>query len=306
MKIGTKVAAWALENLVIPAGHPDSGKPLVIAPYFVRFFNEAFQDEIIEAFWSGPRGQGKTSSCCALILFFLAGPGYRPGFRSALMSTNAAVAQQVVNMVMEMAEASGVAVESRTQPAPGRIIATDGDAECAYVNSGASSHLGTSYDLVVADEIGEMDPRKARKTVEMAMTSCAKRGGLFVGIGVRAWSPLFNEAAERAALPTTIWHEFSGAPDARIDSVRNIRRANPAVKAGILDIKPLLRAARRARGSTALEYDYRSYVLNEPSQPRQDMLISFGDWKKYVEVKTLPPREGPCLAGWDLGGGPPA
>lgn len=299
--IGQSVAEWARRALIIPPGHANSGAALEVAPYFVSFFNDAFQGGVIEAGWSGGRGQAKTTSCAALLLYFLVGPGYFPGWRGAVMATNGTIAGKVRDLVMELADASGLPVESRFQPQPGRVINADESAQIQFVNASKSAHLGASLDLLIADEMGEYEI-KAQRNVEMGMTSCAKRGGLFMGVGVRAWSELFSEMRDRRNLPTTVWHEYIGNPDLPIDDVANIKAANPAVDAGILDIEPLLNLAIRSKGSTALEYDFRTYVLNQPAQPRQEMLVNFADWKAMVETDELPPRAGACVLGFDAGG----
>ena len=79
-KVGKAVAAWSKKTLIVPPGHPDEGKPLILPSYFVRFFDEVYEDGVIEGGVAISRKNAKTSCCAALILYYLCGPGYREGF----------------------------------------------------------------------------------------------------------------------------------------------------------------------------------------------------------------------------------
>lgn len=300
-KIGRRVKNWAAKTLIVPPGHDDSGKPLILPPYIVRFFDAAFQPGVIEAGLSLPRGQVKTTGAAVLLLYFMVGPGYKAGWRAGVMATTGAIATQIKDLIMSVADASGLPVETRFTPQPGRIVATNGDAEIQFVHGGSrSAHLGAGYDLFCCDEMGEMEER-LRRQVGMAQSSCAKRGGLFIGTGVRAFSPLFEDMRSRGNRPTTVWHEYAGKPGKPVDNVANIKRANPAIGAGIMPLENVLAAGIRAKGNPAEEFQFRAYHLNLPGQPKTEMLLTLAEYERHVVTDALPPRDGLCSLGVDIG-----
>src|SRR5690606_22131026 len=94
------------------------------------------------------------------------------------------------------------------------------------------------------------------------------------------------------------------APGLPADDLDSIIEANPGAKYGIgSSIAWLVAQAQRsiARGGSALS-TFRLYNRNErvPGE-RRDMLLSVDEWLD-VETSELPPREGACIVGIDLGG----
>ena len=59
--------------------------------------------------------------------------------------------------------------------------------------------------------------------------------------------------------------------------------------------------ARRALASPADQRSFRSFDLNQPVDPGREMIVSTTDWLACV-TNDLPPRDGGCVVGFDLGG----
>ena len=300
-KTGQQIADWALQNLVIPPGHPDSGSPFTLAPYFLEAFNDAFLPGVIECGVSLPRGNAKTSSAAALFLWLLCSDEYTEGARYAIMATNGTIAGKVRDLIMEIAEASGLPVRTKYDPQPGKILVDGRNIEIQMMNASKSAFLGAGLDVCYADEFGEFEPDKHRRTVDMANSSLAKRGGVMIATGVQAWSPLFQEMKERADRPTTVWHEYSGLSNLPVDNRDNLRRANPGIAAGILSEVDLMTAAVRVKGAPASETNFRTYHLNLQAQERKELLIDSRRFTDRVVTEELPPRLGKCSLGVDIG-----
>lgn len=298
--IGQKVADWAKRTLIIPAGHASAGQPLILPDYLVRFFDEVFQPGVIEGGLSVARKNAKSTGCAALLLYFLCEGD--PGWRGAVLSTTGKTAAVMLEIVMALVESSGLQdqVVKRWRPEPGMVICKANDAICQFYNASKSSALGANLDLAIADEYGEFD-EKSRRNVEMLVSSMPLRGGKLIGIGVQAHSHLFQELKSRSGRSSTVWHEYVGRADLPVDDAANLRLANPAIDAGIMPLENLLTAAARAKGAPATEYDFRKYHLNLPATETKDVLISAHDFRAKVLVDDLPPREGLCSLGIDIG-----
>ena len=82
------LADWTRTRLVVPAGHPNAGKPLELAPFAVDFLEDALEPGIRESLLTCGRKNGKSAILAALILAHYAddGPLRRPGFRIAVAS----------------------------------------------------------------------------------------------------------------------------------------------------------------------------------------------------------------------------
>ena len=301
MKVGEAVRDWAAETLIVPAGHPDAGKPLLLPAYIVRFFDDLYADGVIEGGLSLSRKNVKSTGGAVLILYFLCGPGYVAGWRGAVMATNGQTAGVMLDLIKALIESSNLQVESRYAPQPGKLIASNADAECQFYNASKSAALGANLSLAIADEYGEFE-ESARRNVEMLLSSFPLRPqARLIGMGVQAHSHLFQEMKARADRPTTVWHEYVGHPAVPVDDIESIMAGNPAIAAGIMPVDGLLKAAQRAKGVPATEYEFRKYHLNLPSQESKDVLISLPDYRRNVIVPDLPPRDGMCSLGVDIG-----
>ena len=217
------------------------------------------------------------------------------------MSTNAETAGVMLEIIKELVKSSGLPVESRSQPLPGWLFASDGDATVKFMNSSRSSSLGANLDLAICDEYGEFT-ENSRKNIEMLLSSMPlKPHARLIGIGVQAHSHLFQEMKSRADRPTTVWHEYVGFVSAPVTDIASIKAANPGILAGIVPLSGILKSAQRAENIPATEYEFRKYHLNLPSQESKNLLIKLPDYEKHVIVKDLPPRAGKCSLGVDIG-----
>ena len=105
------LADWTRTRLVVPAGHPNAGKPLELAPFAVDFLEDALEPGIRESLLTCGRKNGKSAILAALILAHYAddGPLRRPGFRIAVASISREKSAELWLQCFEIAEAADLA-----------------------------------------------------------------------------------------------------------------------------------------------------------------------------------------------------
>ena len=165
--------------------------------------------------------------------------------------------------------------------------------------------LGTAPTLVIEDERGHWE-RDAGDALEAAlMSGLGKRGG-------RAF--IISTSAADDAHPFSRWiddpppgtyvQEHRPPIGLPADDRDSLLLANPGSPYGIgASIEWLEAEGRRAiaRGGNALT-SFRLYNRNERvSGEARDLLLTTDEWLR-CEAESLPPREGACVIGIDLGG----
>ena len=136
------------------------------------------------------------------------------------------------------------------------------------------------------------------------MRSCVSgRDGKFWTISIRADGPMFAEMADREMLPTVFWKEYAAPPDADIDDRAAWKAANPGL--GSIKSRSYMRdRVESVKLSPSDQPYFRAHDLNMQENPDREMVCTFADWKECEVVgrDRLPPRDGPCFVGFDLGG----
>ena len=68
------IAAWSAERLVVPAGHPLEGSPMVLPEYGVGFLRDVFRPGVREGLLCLARKNAKSAVVAVWLLAHLCGP----------------------------------------------------------------------------------------------------------------------------------------------------------------------------------------------------------------------------------------
>ena len=186
-------------------------------------------------------------------------------------------------------------------PTPGRIEGQSGTRVDFLAADKASGHaLGA--DLAIVDEAGLL-PESKRDLWAALLSSVSGRNGRLWAISIKGDSPMFKELGGRASDRAVHWQEFAAWQDAALDDPKAWSAANPGLASGIKSISYMRDMARRALSSPADQASFRAHDLNLPQDPSREMICTPADWKAcVVSDDDLPPRDGRCVVGFDLGG----
>ena len=225
-----------------------------------------------------------------------------------MLSISRLKAHELLGQVEAIAKASGIDYHRTLRPnglrfyrtpAPGRIVSPAGTVEIESADRGAGH--SASYDIAIVDEIGLLLERH-RALVAGMRSSVTAKGGKFLALSIWGHGPFVPEMVERRADPGVAVHLHQADPDLPIDDVENIKRANPAIADGIVDLGHLLSEARRVQRTVNDQPFFRAHHLNMPGSPTAEMLATVDDWRA-CETDKLPPRnDGRVVVGIDLGG----
>ena len=173
-------------------------------------------------------------------------------------------------------------------------------AEVSFLSGSGNSGQAAGADLSIIDEMGLLEERD-RPLVQAMTTATAGRDGRLLAISIRGGGPFMSEAEERAkTLKSVFYTEYAGRPSASLDDEENWHRANPGLAVGIKSLTGFRAQAEAAMLTPADQNGFRALHLNEALSPSQQTIVSVSEWQSCL-VKELPPREGPCVVGWDLG-----
>jgi phage terminase large subunit-like protein len=298
-----------MERLEVPTG-PMAGKKLRLAPYQKAFLAGSLADGISGAALSVARGGGKSALTAGIALGHLLGeidPQVRRECLAAARTRDQGriIYDYVAGLARSLPAAKQKALTWRRAPrlevefdGPGgphvlRILPADG-----------RTALGTSPTLAIADERAHW--REAGDDLEHALVSgLGKRGGRFIAISTSAPDDAHPFSRMLDDPPAGYYVQEHRADDGcEPDDLEQIRKANPGAEHGVgASLEWLLAQGRRAaaRGGSALT-SWRLYNLNQRvSAETRDVLLRVDEWLK-CETDDLPPRQGPCVIGVDLGG----
>ena len=293
------VRRWAKELLRVPAG-PLAGQPFMIDDWQYDFLVDALAKGIREAGLSVARKNGKSGLIAALFLCYLVGPLNVPNWRGIVVSLTGELAKELRNACQEIAEASELeGVRIIRSPTPGGIEGANG-ARLRILAADRSSGHAIGSDLVVIDEAGLLDESK-RDLWNACLSSVSGRDGQLLCISVQGFGPMFKELRGRKGHRAVAWHEYSCEPDVDLTDAEQWHQANPGLATGIKSLSYMQDMAERAAATPADARSFRTLDLNSPGSPSQDVIVDVGDWRRCV-VDDVPPPEGPCYVGIDLGG----
>ena len=112
---------------------------------------------------------------------------------------------------------------------------------------------------------------------------------------------MFSELAERAGSLGVVWTEYAAPDGCALDDEAAWAAANPGLAMGIKSLGYMRDAARRAIAVPADANLFRAFDLNQPLNPSKEAICEPTDWLA-CERDELPPRDGACVVGFDLGG----
>ena len=131
-------------------------------------------------------------------------------------------------------------------------------------------------------------------------SSTSAKAGRFLSLSIRGAGPFIPEILKRRGSPGLAVHLYEAPDGCALDDRDAWQAANP----GLGTIKALdymTGEAERVRITPADQASFRAFDLNQRLDPSRELLCQIDDWRA-VEVDDLPPRRGPAVLGFDLGG----
>ena len=298
------LAAWCAERLVVPAGHPLEGTPMVMPNYVRAFLADALQPATREALLSTARKNSKTGGVAMFVLGLLVGPLRRPGLRVGTVSITREKAGELLAQCRQIAEASNLeGLDFLRTPAPGMIRGPDG-ATAEFLSADKSAGHSSGFDFAIVDELGLMTERD-RPLIAGMRSSTSARNGKLIALSIRGESPMLEEFLLRKDLPTCAVHLF--APDvvqgAAVDiHDRDLWRAgNPGLECGIKSMDYMIAESQRVEVTPTDLSSFLAFDLNLPQSPTREMIFAPSDLTACF-TEELPERAGNCYLGLDFGG----
>ena len=220
------VATWAEAKLIVPAGHPLAGRPLVLPAFGVGFLRDVFAHR--ESLLCIARKNAKSAIVAVLVLAHLAGPLRRAGWRCGVGSVSKVKAGELKDQMEAIAEASNLTgLTFFKSPAPGRVVGQFGSVDILAADRAAGHASG--FDLAVVDEIGLLAERD-RGFVAGLRSSTSAKDGRFVSLSIHGDGPFVDEVLARRSDPAVAVHRYSAPAACAIDDPKAWRAANPGAR----------------------------------------------------------------------------
>jgi phage terminase large subunit-like protein len=303
-------AVQFLQSLRIPEG-PSAGNAVKLAPFQRQFVKGALDEAVNVAVLSIGRGNAKTALSAGVALGSLLGEWDRQPRREILIAARTRDQARIAwDFVHGFAQSLPDDVQKRLtfRRSPRLEIEFEDDTGSHFLRAIAAdgkTALGSAPTLVLMDERGHWPLDRGDDLEHALLSGLGKRGGKAL---------IISTSAADDAHPFSVWidnaqpgvyiQEHRPAPGLPVDDRASLIEANPGARHGIgSSIEWLEAQARRAaaRGGSTLT-SFRLYNRNERvSGETRDLLITVDEWMA-CEVGDLPPREGACVIGIDLGG----
>ena len=292
------LASWSRRKLIVPPGHPNAGKPLILPDFILEFIADVFLHR--ESFLCIGRKNAKSAGVAVFLLARLAGPLRVPGYRAGVASISAEKANELKAQMQAIAEASNLdGLTFRRSPAPGHVVSAWGG-RCDILSADKSAGHASGYDDSLIDEIGLLAERD-RDLVSGMRSAISAKDGRFIALSIQGAAPFSQEMLERAGQPGIAVHHYAAPEACGLDDESAWHSANPGLACGIKSLSYMQDEARRVSSTPADQAAFRAYDLNQPQSPSRVMLCDTADWRA-CEVDILPARSGNCVVGFDLGG----
>lgn len=299
-----------IRSLRIPEG-PMHGQQFQLAPFQEQFIRGLLDPDTMTAVLSVGRGQGKSMVTAALALAHLMGVSdpqpRRQVIIAARVKEQARISWEYVQAIVQMLPEDEQALFTfRQAPRLEISYSGNGGGMIRAVAADAKNLLGLSPTMICEDEFGHWHPEKGMQLHAALETSAGKRQAKMVIISTSASD---DSHPLSQLLDTPPPHSFIiecraplGMP---ADDLDGIKAANPGSEYGIgPSLQWLQEQARVAiqRGGQALT-GFRLYSLNQRiSDVGKAQLLTPDEWQACeVGDDELPPREGDCVVGLDLG-----
>ena len=271
---------------------------MVIPEFGVEFLRDALEHR--ESLLCMARKNGKSAVCAILVLGFLAGPLYRPGWRGAVTSVTKGKAGELKSQMQAIAEASGLqGLRFLRSPTPGRVEADGATLDILAADASAGHSAG--FDLAIIDELGLLQERD-RGLLSGLRSSVSARDGRVIHLSIWGDGPFVPELVDAADDPAVCVHLHQADEGCRLDDEAAWRAANPGL-GSIKSVSYMQDRARLASRNPADSAAYLAHDLNRPGEPSREMICTVSDWQKVAhEELPEPERRGPCVVGLDAGG----
>lgn len=310
----TKQASLAIrffENLHIPEGKL-AGNKVKLAKYQKQFLNGSLKPDVMVACLSIGRGNGKTALCAGLALAEVMGALHddpQPKREVLMMARNRDQAKVAFQFICGFIE--GLPDEERElfDIRRGQRLEAEyhgnGGGIARVIPADGKSILGGAPTMAILDERAAWHPDKGQELENAILSGLGKRDGRAFIISTSAPDDAnaFSRWLDQPP-PGTYVQEHRPEEGCAPDDVDAIKIANPGAVEGIgstIDWLKAQAARAIARGGSALA-SYRNLNLNQRVNVETgSVLVTTDEWLA-AEVATLPPREGICIFGADLGG----
>ena len=299
-----------LSGLIVPEG-PLAGRKLRLASFQKQFIEGALAKDVAAAVLSVGRGNGKTALSSGLALGALLGVWDAQPRREVLI---AARTRDQARIAWDFAAgfAQGLDDDLRAcftfRRSPRLEIEYEDERGSHFlraISADGRNALGSAPTLCLMDERGHWPLDQGDELEAALLSGLGKRGGRALIISTSAADDAhpFSQWLDHPP-PGTFVQEHRPAPGLPADDVPSLLEANPGAVEGIGSSVEWLQAqAQRAisRGGNALS-TFRLYNRNERvSGETRGLLLTVDQWLA-CEAVDLPPRDGSCVVGVDLGG----
>lgn len=300
-----------IELLKVPTG-PRAGKTLKLAPFQRDFIAGALDPEIQYGMATFARGQGKSALTAGIALGSVMGVWDSQPSREILIAARTREQARIVwtfvrDFIECLPEDEQAQFIVRQNPRLEIEYTGNNGGIIKAIAADAKNALGSAPTLVVCDEIGHWTEPKGSELYSSLESGIGKRQGKMLLISTSASSDqhLFSQLLDDPPSRSFVI-EHRPEPGLPLDDVESLRLANPGAEYGVgapLDwlIEQGQRAAKRGGNAAA---NFRLYNRNERvASEQREMLLQVDDWLACeVAEEELPPREGPCVIGIDIGG----
>ena len=293
-KVGDSLERWSRENLIVPSGHADHGKPMVIPKFGVEFLNDAMSHR--ESLLCIARKNGKSAIIAVYLLGRLCGSIRFNGYRGGVCSISREKASEL------WSQCEAIANESKLQyiqfkRSPYRMESATGSVD--FLSADKTAGHASGFDDAIFDELGLL-PERRRELVNGLRSSVSARNGRFIALSIRGDSPFTREIIERRDSAQTNLHLYESSEGCAIDSEEGWRESNPGIGT-IKSIEYMRDESKRCLLSPADERAFRAYDLNQPYHPSREMICSVSDYEQSCS-SDIPARSDRCYVGLDIGG----
>jgi len=309
MKDSTRAIRF-LETLEVPQG-PKAGRKLKLAPFQRQFVRGALDKSVNTGVLSVGRGAGKSALSAGLALGSLLGEWDDQPSREVLIAARTRDQARIAwDFAAQFAMGLAEDIQERLtfRRSPRLEIEFEDERGSHFLRAIAAegrNALGTAPTLVLMDERGHWPADRGDDLEHALLSGLGKRGGRCL---------IISTSAPDDSHPFSVWldedtpgvyrQEHRPAPGLPADDLESLKQANPGAAAGIgSSLEWLQGQARRAiqRGGSTLT-SFRLYNRNERvSGETRDLLLTVDEWLN-CEAAEVPPREGQCVIGIDLGG----
>jgi phage terminase large subunit-like protein len=310
----SKQASAALaffKKLRVPEGKM-AGKPVKLATYQRQFICGALANSVMVGVLSIGRGNGKTALSAGLALADVMGAlTAQPKREVILAARNRDQAKIAFNFIVGFVEGLPENEQELFTIRRGSKLevefAGNGGGLARCIAADGKSILGGAPTLAILDERAAWDRDKGDALENAILSGLGKRDGraLIISTSAPDDANTFSRWLDEPP-PGTYVQEHRPRFGLPADDLESLLIANPGAKEGIGSTPEwLVSQARRAiaRGGSALS-SFRNLNRNERvSTDDRSMLVTVDEWlSAEVAPDALPPRDGPCVLGVDLGG----